>query len=89
MSASGRGRQKTKWESRALPTGPGVFGEKGLKQIGSVDELEAIVKEIIAANPDNVALYKSGKDRVFGFTIFWKREKAEELSVLLKKIINK
>lgn len=46
-----------------------VVEEKGLKQIGSVDELEKIVKQIIADNPDNVALYKSGKERVFGFFV--------------------
>lgn len=41
----------------------------GLKQIGSVDELEAIVKQVIAENPDIVAQYKAGKERVFGFFI--------------------
>jgi aspartyl-tRNA(Asn)/glutamyl-tRNA(Gln) amidotransferase subunit B len=41
----------------------------GLKQIGSVDELEAIVKTVIAENPDIVAQYKAGKDRVFGFFV--------------------
>lgn len=46
-----------------------VVKEQGLEQIGSVDELEAIVKKIVAENPENVALYRSGKDRVFGFFI--------------------
>ena len=46
-----------------------VVEQKGLQQIGSSDELEAIVKEIVEANPDSVALYKSGKDRVFGFFV--------------------
>jgi len=46
-----------------------VVKEKGLEQIGSVDELEKIVKEVIDQNPDNVALYKSGKERVFGFFV--------------------
>ncbi len=46
-----------------------VVKEQGLEQIGSVDELEAIVKQIVADNPENVALYRSGKDRVFGFFI--------------------
>jgi aspartyl-tRNA(Asn)/glutamyl-tRNA(Gln) amidotransferase subunit B len=43
--------------------------EHGLEQIGSVDELEAIVKKIVAENPENVALYKAGKERVFGFFV--------------------
>jgi len=46
-----------------------IVKEKGLEQIGSKDELTAIVKEILAAHPENVALYKSGKDRVFGFFV--------------------
>ena len=43
--------------------------ELGLKQIGSIEELEAIVKQVIAENPDIVAQYKAGKDRVFGFFV--------------------
>jgi aspartyl-tRNA(Asn)/glutamyl-tRNA(Gln) amidotransferase subunit B len=46
-----------------------IIEEKGLKQIGSVDELEAMVKEIIAANPKQTEEYRSGKDKLFGFFI--------------------
>ncbi len=46
-----------------------VVQQKGLEQIGSIQELEAIVKEIIATNPDTVAAYKQGKDRLFGFFV--------------------
>ncbi|MFC1842422.1 Asp-tRNA(Asn)/Glu-tRNA(Gln) amidotransferase subunit GatB [Candidatus Dependentiae bacterium] len=46
-----------------------VVKAQGLEQMGSTEELEKIVKEIIDANPDNVALYKSGKERVFGFFV--------------------
>lgn len=46
-----------------------IIEEKGLKQIGSVDELEAMVKEIIAANPGQVEQYRSGKDKLFGFFV--------------------
>jgi len=46
-----------------------IVKEKNLEQVGSVEELEKIVKEIIDQNPDNVALYKSGKERVFGFFV--------------------
>lgn len=41
----------------------------GVKQIGSVDELEAIVKQVLVENPDIVAQYKAGKERVFGFFV--------------------
>lgn len=43
--------------------------EKGLEQIGSVEELEVIVKEIVANNPAQVEQYKSGKDKMFGFFV--------------------
>lgn len=46
-----------------------VVKEKGLEQIGSSDELEAIVKEIVDAHPDQVEQLKSGKDRMFGFFV--------------------
>jgi len=46
-----------------------VVKEKGLEQVGSVEELEKIVKEIVEQNPKVVARYKSGKDRLFGFFV--------------------
>jgi len=46
-----------------------VVKEKGLQQIGSVEELETIVKEIVTAHPDQVAAYKGGKERMFGFFV--------------------
>jgi aspartyl-tRNA(Asn)/glutamyl-tRNA(Gln) amidotransferase subunit B len=46
-----------------------VVKEKGLEQIGSLEELEKIVKEIVQANPSVVTEYKSGKDRLFGFFV--------------------
>jgi len=46
-----------------------VMEQQGLKQVGSVEELEKIIKEIIANNPKNVELYKSGKERIFGFFV--------------------
>jgi len=42
---------------------------KGLEQIGSVDELEAIIKEILAQSPDEVARYKAGAEKLFGFFV--------------------
>ena len=46
-----------------------VVEELGLQQIASVDELESIVKNIIINNPDTVAQYKGGKERLFGFFV--------------------
>ena len=42
---------------------------KGLKQVSDVGALEAMVDEIIAANADKVAEYRSGKDKLFGFFV--------------------
>ena len=38
---------------------------KGLKQMNDTGALEAIVDEVIAANADNVAEFKAGKDKAF------------------------
>ena len=46
-----------------------VIESKGLKQIGSVEELEAIVKDVIAQNQNLVTAYKAGKQNLFGFFV--------------------
>ena len=38
---------------------------KGLKQMNDSGALEKIIEEVIAANADNVAQYKAGKDKAF------------------------
>ena len=42
-----------------------VIEAKGLKQMNDSGALEAIIDEVIAANPDNVAQFKAGKDKAF------------------------
>ncbi len=46
-----------------------IMEEKGLQQMGDTKELEAILQEIIAANPDKVAELKAGRDRLKGFFV--------------------
>ena len=46
-----------------------IVEEKGLKQVTDTGAIEAIVDTIIAANPDNVAKYQGGKDKLFGFFV--------------------
>lgn len=46
-----------------------IVESKGLKQITDVGAIETIIDKIIAANPDNVAGYKAGKDKLFGFFV--------------------
>lgn len=49
-------------------TSPEKFIEdNNLKQMGSSDEIEAVVKQIIESNPQSVADYKAGKTKLFGF----------------------
>ncbi len=46
-----------------------IIEAKGLKQVSDVGAIEKIVDEILAANPGQVAEYRSGKDKVFGFFV--------------------
>ncbi len=45
-----------------------VVGKMGT-QLSDTSAIEALIDQIIAANPDNVAQYKSGKDKLFGFFV--------------------
>jgi aspartyl-tRNA(Asn)/glutamyl-tRNA(Gln) amidotransferase subunit B len=54
----------------ALWTGEGqdvdaVIAAKGLKQMNDTGALEKIIDTVIAANADNVAQFKAGKDKAF------------------------
>jgi aspartyl-tRNA(Asn)/glutamyl-tRNA(Gln) amidotransferase subunit B len=46
-----------------------IIEAKGLKQISDSGALEKIVDEIIAKNASQVAEYRSGKEKVFGFFV--------------------
>ncbi len=46
-----------------------IIESKGLKQVSDSGAIEALVDEIIAANADKVAEYRSGKDKLFGFFV--------------------
>ncbi len=46
-----------------------IIETKGLKQVSDSGAIEKIVDEIIAANPSQVAEYRSGKDKLFGFFV--------------------
>ncbi|MBI2235304.1 MAG: Asp-tRNA(Asn)/Glu-tRNA(Gln) amidotransferase subunit GatB [Micavibrio aeruginosavorus] len=50
-------------------TADSIIEGKGLKQVTDTGAIEKIVDEVIAENPDNVAAYKSGKDKLFGFFV--------------------
>jgi aspartyl-tRNA(Asn)/glutamyl-tRNA(Gln) amidotransferase subunit B len=46
-----------------------IIEDKGLKQVTDTGAIEAIIDEVITNNPDNVAAYRGGKDKLFGFFI--------------------
>lgn len=46
-----------------------IVEEKGLKQVTDVGAIEAIVDAVIAANPAQLADYRSGKDKLFGYFV--------------------
>ena len=49
----------------ALQEVDAVIDAKGLKQMNDSGALEAIIDEVLAANPDNVTQYRAGKDKAF------------------------
>ena len=52
-------------KASALQQVDAVIEAKGLKQMNDSAALEAIIDEVLAANPDNVAQYRAGKDKAF------------------------
>ena len=68
-----------------------IIEAQGLKQVTDSGAIEKLVDEVIAANPDQVAQYRAGKEKVFAFFIGQamkaSRGKAnpEQLNTLLKE----
>jgi aspartyl-tRNA(Asn)/glutamyl-tRNA(Gln) amidotransferase subunit B len=52
-------------KAAALQQVDAVIDAKGLKQMNDSGALEAIIDEVLAANPDNVAQFRAGKDKAF------------------------
>jgi aspartyl-tRNA(Asn)/glutamyl-tRNA(Gln) amidotransferase subunit B len=46
-----------------------IVDERGLKQVSDTGEIEAIIAKVIADNPETLAQYKAGKDKLFGFFV--------------------
>jgi aspartyl-tRNA(Asn)/glutamyl-tRNA(Gln) amidotransferase subunit B len=59
------------WAGEAAGDGAAdaIIAKRGLRQITDAGALEAIVDEIIAANPAQVAEYRSGKEKAFNFFV--------------------
>jgi aspartyl-tRNA(Asn)/glutamyl-tRNA(Gln) amidotransferase subunit B len=46
-----------------------VIEARGLRQVSDTGALEALVRQVVADNPAQVAQYRAGKDKVFGFFV--------------------
>jgi aspartyl-tRNA(Asn)/glutamyl-tRNA(Gln) amidotransferase subunit B len=46
-----------------------IIEAKGLKQITDTSAIEIVIAEVMAANPKQLADYRSGKDKLFGFFV--------------------
>jgi aspartyl-tRNA(Asn)/glutamyl-tRNA(Gln) amidotransferase subunit B len=46
-----------------------IVEERGLKQTSDTGAIEAVIADVMAANADKVAEYRSGKDKLFGFFV--------------------
>ena len=71
-----------------------IVESKGLKQVGSADELEAIVTSVLAAHDAQVQEYKAGKQNLFGFFVGTCMKATngngdpKQLQAILKKLLN-
>ena len=57
---------------KMLETGKGakrIVAEEGLVQVTDIGAIEAAIDAVLAANPDKLAEYRSGKDKLFGFFV--------------------
>lgn len=46
-----------------------IIEKQGLKQVTDSSAIEALIEKILSANPQQVADYRSGKDKLFGFFV--------------------
>jgi aspartyl-tRNA(Asn)/glutamyl-tRNA(Gln) amidotransferase subunit B len=46
-----------------------IIDARGLRQVTDTGAIDAAVDTVLAANPDKLAEYKSGKDKLFGFFV--------------------
>jgi aspartyl-tRNA(Asn)/glutamyl-tRNA(Gln) amidotransferase subunit B len=46
-----------------------IVEERGLRQVTDSGAIDSAIEQVLAANPDKVAEYKAGKDKLFGFFV--------------------
>jgi aspartyl-tRNA(Asn)/glutamyl-tRNA(Gln) amidotransferase subunit B len=55
------------WASGSEPDA--IIEAKGLRQITDTAAIERVIDEVMAKNPEQLAAYRSGKDKLFGFFV--------------------
>ena len=50
-------------------TADDVIAKRGLKQVTDTGAIEKVIDGVIEQNPDQVAQYRAGKDKLFGFFV--------------------
>ncbi len=68
-----------------------IVEEKGLKQVSDSGELEGVLQKIFDANPDEVAQFKAGKQKLMGFFVgqVMKQTKGQANPKLVNELVNK
>ena len=70
-----------------------IIEKRGLKQVTDTGAIEKLIDEIIAANPEQVADYRAGKEKLFGFFVGQAMKASggkinpKQLNELLKKML--
>jgi aspartyl-tRNA(Asn)/glutamyl-tRNA(Gln) amidotransferase subunit B len=55
------------WQSGQSPEH--IVETKGLRQVTDLGAIESVIDDVMAANAEKVAEYRSGKDKLFGFFV--------------------
>lgn len=80
------------WKGKYSNADDAIVGE-GLEQVTDTGAIEAVINEVIAASPQQLADYRGGKDKLFGYFVgeVMKRSKGKanpaQVNELLKKVL--
>jgi len=68
-----------------------IIEEQGLKQVTDLGAIEPLVDEVLAANPDQVAEYRGGKEKLLGFFVgqIMKASKGKANPAALNELLKK
>jgi len=57
------------WAGEGDADADAIIEKRGLKQITDTSAIEKVIDDVIAANPEQLAQYRAGKDKLFGFFV--------------------